>query len=105
MFTFVYETITINCIISADNVHIMDSYKVRKTSDMKAILEIIREEATNRGFTYKRSVSSWLREWKAHNLLSDKDIEFSRTSSVDVNEGETFFRRLAYFILSLFYKG
>ena len=105
MFTFVYENMTINCIISADNVHIMDSSRIRKPADMKAILEIIREEATNRGFTYKRSVSSWLREWKAHNLLSDRDIEFSRTSSVDVNEGETFFRRLAYFILSLFYKG
>ena len=105
MFTFVYENITINCIISADNVHIMDSYKVRKSSDMKAIIEIIREEAANRGFTYKRSTASWVAEWKAHNLLSNKDIEFSRTSSVDVNEGETFFRRLAYFILSLFYKG
>ena len=85
MFTFVYENMTINCTISADNVHIMDSYKVRKSSDMKAIIEIIREEAANRGFTYKRSTASWVAEWKAHNLLSDKDIEFSRTSSVDVN--------------------
>ena len=105
MFTFVYETMTINCMVSAENIHIMNSSRIRKTSDMRAILEIIREEATNRGFTYKRSVSSWLREWKAHNFLSDKNIETDRTSSVDLNEDEKLIRRIGYFILSLFYKG
>ena len=104
MFTFVYENMTINCIISADNVHIMDSYKVRKSSDMKAIIEIIREEAANRGFTYKRSIASWVAEWKAHNTLSARNIETERTSSVDLNEDESIIRRLGYFVLSLFYK-
>ena len=104
MYTFVYENRAINCIISKDNIHIMDSYKVRKSSDMKAILEIIREEATNRGFTYRRSISSWLTEWKAHNTLSARNIETERTLFVDLNEDESIIRRLGYFVLSLFYK-
>ena len=61
-------------------------------------------EAEKRGFTYKRSLSSWLMEWKAHNYLSDKNIETSRTSSVDINEDEKLIRRFGYFVLALFYK-
>ena len=104
MFTFVYENQTITCIISADNIHIINSFKIRKSSDMKAILEIIREEAEKRGFTYKRSISSWLTEWKAHNFLSDRNIKTERAASVDINEDEKLFKRLGYFGLALFYK-
>ena len=104
MYTFVHENMTINCVISKDNIHIIDSYKIRKSSDMLAVLKIIRAEAYLRGFTYRRSVSSWLTEWKAHNFLSDNSIEATRTSSVDLNEDESIIRRLGYFVLSLFYK-
>ena len=105
MFTFVYENMTITCVISADNIHIVNSSKIRKPADMKAILEIIREEATNRGFTYKRSISSWVTEWKAHNFLTDCNVQIDRASSVDINEDEKLFKLFGYFILSLFYKG
>ena len=104
MFTFVHENMTINCIISKNNLHIMDSYKIRKSSDMLAVLKIIRAEAYLRGFTYRRSIASWLHEWKAHNTLSARNIETERTSFVDLNEDESIIRRLGYFVLSLFYK-
>ena len=103
--TFVYENKTINCLISADNVHIMNSSKITKSADMKAIIKIIRVEAEKLGFKYKRSASSWLREWKAHNFLSERKVEESRTSSADLNEDETLLRRFGYFILALFYRG
>jgi hypothetical protein len=104
MFTFVHKNQTINCTISSINIHIMRSSEIRGPADMKEILKVIRAEAEKRGFSYKRSLSSWLMEWKAHNYLSDKNIETSRTSSVDLNEDETLFRRFGYFILALFYK-
>lgn len=81
----------------------MRSSEIRKPADMKEILKVIRTEAEKRGFTYKRSLFSWLMEWKAHSYLSDKKIETSRTSSVDLNEDEKLIRRFGYFILALFY--
>lgn len=104
MFVFVHKNKTITCIISNNNIHIMRSSEIRDLADMKEILKIIRAEAEKRGFTYKRSLNSWLIEWKAHNYLSDKNIETSRTSSVDINEDEKLIRRFGYFILALFYK-
>lgn len=103
--TFVYDNKTINCIISADNVHIMNSSRITKSADMKAIIKIIRVEAEKLGFKYKRSVSSWLNEWKAHNFLSERNVESDRTSSADLNEDEALLRRFGYFILALFYRG
>jgi hypothetical protein len=81
----------------------MQSNKIRKPVDMKEILIIVRAEAEKRGFVYKRSLSSWLTEWKAHNYLSDKNIETERALSVDINEDETLLKRFGYFILALFY--
>jgi hypothetical protein len=103
MFVFVYKKKTITCTISKNNIHIMRSCEIRKPADMKEILKVIRAEAEKRGFIYKRSLSSWLREWKAHTYLSDKNIETSRASSVDLNEDEKLIRRFGYFILALFY--
>jgi hypothetical protein len=104
MFVFVHKNKTITCTISQNNIHIMRSSEIRDPADMKEILKIVRAEAEKRGFIYKRSLSSWLMEWKAHNYLSAKNIETSRTYSVDLNEDETLLRRFGYFILALFYK-
>jgi hypothetical protein len=103
MFVFVYKNRTITCLISKNNIHIVRSSEIRQPADMKEILKVIRAEAEKRGFTYKRSLSSWLMEWKAHNYLSDKNIETSRASSVDLNEDEKLIRRFGYFVLALFY--
>jgi hypothetical protein len=104
MFALVHKNKTITCTISKNNIHIVRSSEIKEPADMKEILKVIRVEAEKRGFVYKRSLSSWLIEWKAHNYLSDKNIATSRTSSVDLNEDEKLIRRFCYFILALFYK-
>lgn len=104
MYTFQYNGMTINVKFSAKNVHIVDSYKIRKVADMKAIIKLIKAEAKRRGLKYRRSDRSWLTEWKAHNYMYDKNIERARTASVDLEENLGFFKSLSYSLLAARYK-
>jgi hypothetical protein len=72
---------------------------------MREILELIGSEAIRYCLLYTRSITSWLREWKAHNYLYDMGYEKARTGSVDLNENESLIRRIGYFFLALFYRG
>mgnify|MGYP003296888632 CR=1 FL=1 len=85
------------------NIHIEDSYQVKTKKEMEAILWIVEGASFNRGISYARKRASWIREWKAHNLLYKLGLFKSRTKSVDLNENESWFKRLGYFILSIFY--
>ena len=105
MYEFEYNGQKITCKFSKKNVQIVNSYKVRKPADMKAIIKLIKAEAKNRGFKYKRSDSSWLTEWKAHNYMYDRSVERSRTASVDLEEGLGFFKSLSYSLMAARYKG
>ena len=60
MYTLTYNGMTIKVKFSAKNVQIVDSYKIRKVADMKAIIKLVKAEAKKRGLKYKRSDSSWL---------------------------------------------
>lgn len=86
-----------------DNICILDSYKVKRSKDMKQILENVFYASVNRGIFYSRSIKSWLKEWKAHNILYKFGLFRSHTKDVDLTEKESKKRRFAYFILSLFY--
>ena len=57
---------------------------------------------TNTVFAYKRTIGSWLREWRAHNVLYKWGYQPDRTKSVDLNEDETQIRKIGYFLLSIF---
>ena len=105
MYTFEYKGMTIQVKFSAKNVHIVDSYKVRKVADMKAIIKLIKAESKKQGFKYKRSDSSWLTEWKAHNYMYDKNVERNRTASVDLEEGLGLAKSLSYSLMASRYKG
>ena len=105
MYTFQYNGMTINVKFSAKNVQIVDSYKIRKIADMKAIIKLIKAEAKKRGLKYKRSDSSWLIEWKAHNYMYDKKMERARTASVDLEENLGLIKSLSYSLLASRYKG
>lgn len=105
MYKFTYKGQEITCVFSKKNVQVVDSYKVRKPADMTAIIKMIKAEAKKRGLKYKRSNSSWLTEWKAHNYMYDRNIERARTKSVDLNEGEGFFKLLSYSAMARRYKG
>lgn len=102
--TFVHKNQTITCIISKNNITIKDSWLVKDVADMKAIIEIIKKRASRRGITFQRTEDSWIREWKAHNLLYNINYKRDRTADVDLNESESAFKRFCYFFLSLFYK-
>ena len=103
--TLKYGNYNIVYTLSKKNVQITDSYKIRKKADMNGIVAAIRSEAKKKGYTYKRSNSSWVTEWRAHNYMYDKGKERARTRSVDLNENESTLKLLSYKALSLLYKG
>lgn len=81
------------------NCQIKDSYLIHKKNDM---LQFIETNLTESPFDI-RSDKSYLREWRAHNLLYTFGIAKESTASVDLNIDESFVRKIGYFILSLFY--
>lgn len=89
--------------LDSDSVHIIDSYKIKSTKQMKNIIRLIRYAAVNCEFNYKRTRRSWLREWKAHNILYSLNIKRKSAINTDLDESESFGRRFVYFVLSLFY--
>lgn len=104
MATLKYKDYVVEYKATKGNVQIVNSYKIRPKAAMQGIVSAIKAEAKKLGYTYKRSNSSWVTEWRAHNYMYDKGIERARTASVDLNENESFLRRLAYEIQSLLYR-
>jgi hypothetical protein len=102
--TLKYGQYTISYSVSKGNVHIVDSYKICKKADMNAIVKLIRAEALKLGYKYKRSDSSWVTEWRAHNYMYDKYIDRARTASVDLNENESKLKLLSYATMSARYR-
>ena len=103
--TLKYGNYTIEYTLSKKNIHIVNSYKIRKKADMTGIVTAIRKEALKKGYKYKRTNSSWVTEWRAHNYMYDKGQQRSRTGSVDLNEDESKVKLLTYKVQSLLYKG
>lgn len=81
---------------------IVDSYKVKKRKDMKAILALIKAKIPMTDAINRLNVNSMIREWRAHNLLYALGIARSHTKDVDLNENPWYIR-VAYFMLSLMY--
>jgi hypothetical protein len=102
--TLKYGKYEISFSLTKNNVHIVDSYKICKKADMEAIVKLIRAEASRWGFKYKRSNSSWVTEWRAHNYMYDRRIERARTASVDLNENESKLKLLSYNALAALYR-
>ncbi len=100
-----YKNYSIEYTLSKNNVHIVNSYKIKKKAEMNDIVKLIRAEAKKKGFKYKRTDSSWVTEWRAHNYMYDKKMDRSRTGSVDLNENESRLKLLSYSTMSLLYKG
>lgn len=87
-------------LLSSNNIHIRDSYLVKNDADKEFVLDTIIASEEYHKFDYTRTKISYLREWKAHNVLYKWGIAPSRTASVDLNENESLFRRICYFFLS-----
>lgn len=83
------------------NIHIKDSYRIQSDEDKKQILHKIMGSHSYVAGHYKRNFKSYLREWKAHNYLYNKNFKREQTASVDLNDNESLFRRFCYFFLSI----
>jgi hypothetical protein len=113
-FEFVLGTAEWAVIIKMDvknrNIHICDSYQITKTKDMEYILDTIMNKpfyAEMVAAGYNRTKADMMREWKAHNALHKNNVEVDRTKCVDLDfaQGQSFWHRLIYWFLSIFYRG
>ena len=77
-------------------VTIVDSYKVTNEDDMWDILTRFDYETK---YYSKRSIDSWIKEWKAHNRLYKLGLFRSHTKDCDLEENEKWWRLLVYEII------
>lgn len=75
------------------NVRIINSYKVKSRAYMKMVLQ---EFLKQTGYKSKRSIKSWLKEWKAHNRLYNLGLYKTHTVDCDLEENEKLHRLIIY---------
>lgn len=97
-----YKDFVIEAEISLDNTHIENSYKVKKSKDMRSILERLKVYSNSADALNKISINTMIHEWRAHNLLYALGICRDRTKDVDLNYNNVLIK-IAYFILSCMY--
>lgn len=88
------------CTVTANNVHIQDSYDVKSRTSMKEILYAIQHRFPDCN-TFKRSYKSLIAEWRTHNRLYKLGIEKDRTGSVDLDYPLKWYVELVYRILGI----
>lgn len=88
------------CTVTANNIHIKDSYKVTKRSEMKEILYAI-QHSNPECNVFKRNYNSLVSEWRTHNRLYRLGYKRQRTSDVDLNYPLKWYVELAYRILGI----
>lgn len=85
--------------VSKGNLHIENSYTIRKVSVMKQIIGHIMESVPSDYPVRQRTMTGMILEWSSHNLLYRLHYRPEQTKSVDLNVDESFLRRLGYCIL------
>lgn len=98
-----YNNIVINVEIDFYNVHIEDSYKIKKIKDMKFILNYLTYRVDNNYAIHNMSLFNMINKWRCHNLLYAFGLFKSRTKSVDLNVNKNYIFNILYFIGSIFY--
>lgn len=98
-----YKNFTLKVHIFKGDTIIFDSYKVKRISDMKYILNSIREEVTDEYAINQRSIFGMISEWRVHNLLYSLGVSKLRTRAVNLNVGQPWYIKTLYAILSIFY--
>jgi hypothetical protein len=104
--TFDEGSVKVAINIESLNIQIKDSYKIKKTGNIKAVMDLIfqsnaYEKLAAAGYT--RTKESLIREWKAHTVLYRWRYKTEQTGTVDLNQNETRGRRILYTILSIFF--
>lgn len=90
----------VNATIEYDdaNVRIIDSYKITDSIEMLATLMKFKKITK---YKTKRTIRSWLKEWKSHNRLYKLGLFRSHTKDCDLEENEKKHRLIAYEILGI----
>ena len=89
----------VNIEYDAGNIRILDSYKVHSAAYMQMVLNMF---VIKTGFKSKRTMKSWLKEWKTHNRLYRLGLFKSHTKDCDLEENEKVHRLIIYEILGKF---
>ena len=100
MIFYIYKVSDIYVNITPSNIHIHDSYKIKRVADMKCLIELILD--VDNSILRTRSRKSILREWKAHNVLYKLHILRKSTAHTDIEANQKLIYKICYFILSLF---
>lgn len=87
-------------------INLIDSYKVKKTEDMKTILvNIFKDEKMSKDFD--RTIANCIAEWKFHNICWYLHIMRNRAKDTFLDKNFKGFRgiieKLLYSIISIFY--
>lgn len=88
------------CTVTSNNIHIKDSYDIKKRSEMKEILYAIQYKRPDCN-VFKRSYNSMISEWRTHNRLYRLGYKKNRTGSVDLNYPLKWYVEFAYKILGI----
>lgn len=88
------------CTVTSNNIHIKDSYDIKKRSEMKEILYTIQYKRPDCN-VFKRGYNSMISEWRTHNRLYRLGYKKNRTGSVDLNYPLKWYVELAYKILGI----
>lgn len=89
------------------NICVKNSYKIKYSDDIENLLKIICNKPAFTEFKiagYKRTLPSMRREWEAHNFLYNLGIFKSRTENTDLDNNESFIRKIGYAVLSFIYR-
>lgn len=87
---------------SKDNTHIEESYRIKKKKDMREFLKLTKTELKDGDYAiFKRSESSMVREWRAHNHLYFLGIAKSHTRDVDLDTDQPWWMSVLYFLIGV----
>lgn len=81
------------------NVKIVDSYRVKSRREMESVLLVFLEKT---GYRSRRSIESWVDEWRFHNFLYRIGMYRNRTADCDLEEKEKWWRLVIYWIFNIF---
>lgn len=100
---FIVNGMTI--ILTTDNIHIQDSFKVKYRKEMRTILDEMLIQIKECQITMDtpfnhRSIESMVNEWLAHNNLYQLGYKVEQTGHVDLNYPQPWYITLAYWFLS-----
>ena len=79
-------------------ISIINSYKVTQAEDMFIILRLFQLKTY---YKSRRTLKSWVKEWKAHNRLYKLGLFKSHCKDCDLEENEKLHRLVVYQILGI----